>query len=67
MCNSSNPTLIGVRWRCSFGHLIRTPVSPAKLSETVAVICRVLSNAVIDLAAHRHRQHIDGLGKDEEV
>lgn len=44
-----------------------TPVSPAKLSETVAAICRLLSNAVIDLAARRHRQHQAASGKDEEV
>jgi hypothetical protein len=44
-----------------------TPVSPAKLSETVAASCRLLSNAVIDLAARRHRQHQDASGKDEEV
>jgi len=30
-----------------------TPVSARKLSETVATVCRVLSNAVIELAARR--------------
>jgi hypothetical protein len=30
-----------------------TPVRPAKLAETVAIACRVLSNAVIELAGLR--------------
>lgn len=67
MCNSSDPGTDRREWRCPFGPPNPSPVSPAKLSETVAVICRVLSEAVIDLAAGRHRQHIDGSGKDEEV
>jgi hypothetical protein len=30
-----------------------TPVSARKLSETVATVCRILSNAVIEVAARR--------------
>ena len=30
-----------------------TPVSARKLSETVATVCRILSNAVIEAAARR--------------
>jgi hypothetical protein len=33
-----------------------TPVSVRKLSETVATVCRILSNAVIEAAARRRYQ-----------
>jgi hypothetical protein len=50
--------------------LLVSPPDPtpgeSKLSETAAVICRLMSNAVIDLAAPRHRQHQDDSEKDEE-
>jgi hypothetical protein len=44
-----------------------TPVSPPSYPRPQRYICRLMSNAVIDLAACRHRQHQDGSEKDEEV